>query len=114
MLSVSREATPEGKPLVFNSAPPLKVVAVGDGGEEYTQDHSFGCLNARSVGYWNTTLHPKDPSAQPKSITLTIWPYDAEPCQDQCVTFRDIPLPARQDAENVEKLFDRYKEVIQY
>jgi len=97
LLSLGRMATPEGRPLIFNSGPAFRVEAVASGGGRYTQLHTFTCYNARHAGYWTTTLVPESSASYPYSITLTIWPYDADPNRDQSVTFRGIPLPPRQD-----------------
>ncbi len=100
-LSVSRVPTPEANPKIFNSGPGMVVEAVGSGGERYTQDSGFSCMNSRYVGYWTTTLHPEDPAKQPASLTFTVWPYDADPCADQSLVLRDVPLPPRQDVDDV-------------
>jgi len=112
VLSLSRVETPDSEmPSVYNSAPPLVVEAVGSAGEQYSQDNRFGCYNARHSGYWTTTLKPAKPNSYPRSITLTIWPYPESPSEDQSVTFYNIPLPPRQ---NVDDLFAAETEVIQY
>jgi len=112
LLSLSRVETPDSEmPSVYNSAPRLFVEARGNGGEEYTQQNYFGCFNARHSGYWTTTLKPANAESRPRSITLTIWPYKESPSEDQSVTFRNIPVPPRQDVDDV---MAASTEVIQY
>ncbi len=99
VLSMSRVATPEQKPLIFNSAPAFKVKAIGDGGKEYTDESGFLGMFTPSVAYCTAVFRPKDPTLRPQTITVTIWPYNADPCADQSVVLRNIPLPAPQAAE---------------
>ena len=102
LLSLSRVETPDTQmPSVYNSAPALEVQAVGSGGEPYEQLNGYSCYNARHSGYWTTTLKPVNAAAQPRAITLTIRPYPRDPCRDQWVTFRNVPLPPRQDVDDV-------------
>jgi hypothetical protein len=98
-------------PSVYNSAPPLVLEAVGSGEEQYTQDNAYGCYNARGSGYWITTLIPSDRGRHPRSITLSVTPYPDPPSADQSATFPNIPLPPRQ---NTDDLFAAETEVIQY
>jgi hypothetical protein len=102
LLSVSRAETPGSQmPSVYNGAPPLAVEAQGSGGERYEQQNGYSCSNARHAGYWTTTLEPESESSQPASITLTIRPYAHGPSEGQSVTFRNVPLPPRQDVDDV-------------
>lgn len=102
LLSVSRAETPGSQmPIVYNSAPPLEVEAQGSGGERYVQQDGYSCYNARHAGYWTTTLKPESESSRPATITLTIRPYPESPSADQSVTFRNVPLPPRQDVDDV-------------
>ena len=112
VLSLSRVETPDSEmPSVYNTAPPLVVEGVGSAREQYDQQGYFTCFNARHSGYWTTSLKPARPSSYPRSITLTIWPYPESPSEDQSVTFYNIPLPPRQ---NVDDVFAAETEVIQY
>ncbi len=98
---------------IHSSAPPLGVKATGSGGEHYTQDSHFGCSYhySRHSVYWVTTLIPADRDRHPRSFTLTVTPDPEAPSADQSVTFRNIPLPPRQ---NTDDLFAAETEVIQY
>jgi len=112
VLSVSRVETPDSEmPLAYNSAPPLVVEGIGSPGELYAQQNYYGCYNARRSGYWTTTLKPEDPGALPRSLTLTIWPYRESPSEEQFVVFPNVPLPPRQD---VNDLYAAEKRVVQY
>ena len=112
LLSLSRVMTADSQmPSVYNSALPLVVEARGTGGERYTQDNGYGCFNARHSGYWTTTLKPANAESRPRSVTLTIWPYKESPSEDQSVTFRNIPVPPREDVDDV---MAASTEVIQY
>jgi len=102
LLSLSRVETPDTQmPSAYNTAPPLEVQAVGSGGERYEQLDGYSCYNARHTGYWTTTLKPANEAANPWAVTLTIRPYPRDPCRDQSVTFRNVPLPPRQDVDDV-------------
>ena len=114
LLWVSRAPTPDQNPDIYNSGPPMKVEAVGSAGERYTQDNGFSCMNSRYVGYWTTTLKPEWAGNQPARITLTIWPYASEPCEEQSLVFRDIPLPPRGNFDSFDELRAQEQDVVQY
>jgi hypothetical protein len=95
----------------LNSAVAMRVEAVDDTGARYTQLDRYGCYNYLRVGYWTTTLERGEASRQPKTVTLTIHPYPEDVSEAQSVTFRDLPLPPRQDAYDVIR---ESCEVIQY
>jgi len=102
LLSLSRVETPENQmTLLYNTAVPIKVEALGSNGEQYEQQNCYTCYNARHAGYWTTTLKPESENSMPQAITLTIRPYPEDPSADQSVTFQNVPLPSRQDADDV-------------
>ena len=108
LLSLSRIETPDSQmPSEYNTAPQLVVEARGSGGEEYTQQNGYSCYNVCDSGYWTTTLRPTNPTTHWCSVTLTIWPYKLSPSEDQSVTFRNIPVPARQNVDDVIALRQR-------
>ena len=95
----------------MNSGVPLRVEGVGSNGKGYAQRRVFSCFNDSVVGYWTTTLTPGNPNAHPRTITLTVWPYPKGASEDQSITFNNIPLPSRQNAEDPHAAAT---EVIQY
>ncbi|MBE9565525.1 MAG: hypothetical protein IMF16_02110, partial [Proteobacteria bacterium] len=101
-LSLSRINTPDSAvQAVYNTAEPIRVDAVGSSGERYEQLSRYGCYNAYDVGYWTTTLERQEPGDDPRAVTLTIEPFPKGVSEGQSVIFRYVPLPPRQDVEDV-------------
>jgi hypothetical protein len=104
-LSLSRAETADSRMGdAYNSAPPIRVEAVGSGGESYSQLGRYSCYNMGGegwgVGYWTTTLEAADPDRRPRSVTLTVVPYPEGVSKADSVTFRNVRLPARQDVDD--------------
>jgi hypothetical protein len=86
--------------------------AVDNLGTTYTQDDSrFGCHTDRMGGYWITTLRPSRPAPAASGISLTIGAEAEAGLGHPPVTFHNLPLPPRQQADD---LFKAATEVIQY
>jgi hypothetical protein len=108
-LAISRAET--GANVIASSAPPIRVSALGSDGERYHQTDRGPFFGAPGLARAVVTLEPENRGATPRSITLTVTPYPADPSEDQSVTFRNLPLPPRQD---VDDLLATETEVIQY
>ena len=108
-LAISRAET--GANVIADSAPPIWVSALGSDGERYDQTDRGPFFGAPGLARAVVTLEPENRGATPRSITLTVTPYPADPSEDQSVTFYNIPLPLRQ---NVDDVFAAETEVIQY
>jgi hypothetical protein len=103
VLSLRRELRPDAKLHLTNTAPPMRVKATDDAGAAYTQLNGYRCWNRGTVGYWVTTLEREQTDARPKTVTLTIYPYWSGARKAQSVTFPDVPLPPRQNVDDVVK-----------
>jgi hypothetical protein len=106
-VTLSRAPSDQG-PKHWNGGIPMDVEAVDNLGAHYVQRNGCGC----SLDYWVRTLDRKEDarsSATPGTVSLTIYPYPQGPNADQSVTFRNLPLPPRQDKEDLSE-----EEVIQY
>jgi hypothetical protein len=103
---------PEGEAAIARRPETPHIEAEDDRGCTYSQDAGFGCSENPSGGYWVTTLHPAtSQSVLPNAITVTIGsPVEAEQGHPP-VTFRTLPLPPRQEADD---LFKAATEVVQY
>ncbi len=102
----------------LSSSPSPSVHVEDSASVEYVQEPSFTCVNwvseKQTGGYWTTTLRrdrSAEPTQAPRSVSLTIHPYSYAPYQAEAVTFRNLPLPPRQQADD---LFKASEEVIQY
>jgi len=104
-LGLSRVLSPEAKPRVFNSATPIEVEIAGDGGERYRRDAGTACYGAPNASYEVWMFRPEDPSRTPRTLTLTVYPYNQGLYEGQSVTWRDVPLPPRQEIEDVQELW---------
>ncbi len=112
VLSLSRVKTAESLvPKWYNTTPAIRVEAVGNRSGGYSQLNVYSCYNRWDAGYWTTTLKAESPEADPRTITLTISPYPRSWSEGQSVTFDNVPLPPRQDVDDV---FEAETEVIQY
>jgi hypothetical protein len=96
---------------------PMNVTAVDNLGTPY--ESLRGCKEARRGGshgrdYIATTLKRESSQISPgiaRTVTLTVQPAAREPYADQVLVFPNIPLPPRQE---VDDLFAAETEVIQY
>ena len=111
VLSLRRELRPNSRLHFTNTAPPMRVEATDDASAAYTQLNRYGCANRDTVGYWVTTLERQRSDAQPRTVTLTIYPYWSGDSKTQSVTFADVPLPPRQ---NVDDVVDASRQVVRY
>jgi hypothetical protein len=112
VLSLSRELNPESRlSRSMDAAPVMRVEATDSAGGRYTQLHRYSCYSSSTVGYWGTTLERSSAAGNPRTVTLIVHPYAKGVSEDQSVTFRNLPLPPRQ---NTDDLFAAETEVIQY
>jgi hypothetical protein len=113
VLSLSRQWKDESTlSRYMDSAPVIWVQAADNAGGRYTQLNRFSCYNTGTVGYWTTTLQRSSAAGNPSTVTLTVYPYVRKGrSPGQSVSFRNIPLPPRQ---NTDDLFAAETEVIQY
>jgi len=112
VLSLSRDFKPEspGGPY-WNTAVPVRAEASDNGGGEYEQLNRYGCDSRVTVSYWTTILRHKQGGANRSRATFTIYPYPRGQAKGQSVTFANVPMPPRQ---NVDDVFATETEVIQY
>ena len=94
-----------------NGSVAWKVEAVDDAGVGYHVVARGPQSSYFLVGYGRASLQREWEEGIPRSVTLTIYPYPQGKTTDQSVTFRNIPLPPRQ---NVDDLCAAEMEVIQY
>jgi len=110
ILSLQRNLTPEsGLSKWVNGAIPMRVEATDDEEQKYTQLNRYRCDNYFDLGYWVTTLKCGSSVGNPKTVTLTIYPYPNGMSENQFVVLRGIALPSRQKDP-----FKTSQEVIQY
>jgi len=96
LVSVSRLET--RATTTTNSAPPIWVEATGDDGTTYRQLPLGPYVGGPGAAYSVVSLEPESPDRTPHRVTLVIDPYARPRSRGETVTFRDLPLPARQDA----------------
>ncbi len=102
---------PEGEEDIERRPETPYVQATDDRSGTYSQHSGFGCYENPNGGYWITTLHPDRSGPAADTITLTIGSVEEAERGHPAVTFRDLPLPPRQEAED---LFKAATEVVQY
>jgi len=90
---------------------PTPVQAEDDAGGRYVQADGHRFVGSYSGGYWTVILRREGGVGTPRNVTMTVYADPESPTSDQSVTFRNVPLPPRQDPDD---LFAAETEVIQY
>jgi hypothetical protein len=112
VLSLHRAPRPESKISRWQDGSlRWRVEAADDAGVSYRVGGGGPWGSYFLVSYGTATLVPEHRDRNARSVTLTVYPYPRGQTTDQSVTFRSIPLPPRQ---NTDDLFAAETEVIQY
>ncbi|NIR01080.1 MAG: hypothetical protein GTN78_12915 [Gemmatimonadales bacterium] len=112
VLSLHRAPRPESPISRWqNGAVAWEVEAVDDAGVGYRCTVGGPWSSYFLVSYGTATLVREQGEGNARTVTVTIYPYPRGETADQSVTFPNIPLPPRQDVDDV---FAAETEVIQY